>query len=102
MVTEPQIQRADCEVIRGFSTARVSVPLTPHVIQGSTVFPCATHFNMHSVGEKTHIPGHIESTCGIPVPQVANEETGLILVHPAFLKRPGNFFPQIPVNVLWT
>lgn len=85
MVSEPQIQRADCEIpIWIFKYTGISTP-NPDVIQGSTVFLCAIHCNMHS-SRGSHIPGLIDSTCGILLTQVASEEASLILVPPVFLK----------------
>ena len=53
MDVDPQIRRADCKVIFGFSTAQGSEPLTtPCVVQGSTIPPKGPTSKYHHTGEK--------------------------------------------------
>ena len=57
MDAKPQIQRAKCKVICGFSTVqRVGAP-NPHVVQGSTVFSSEIAFksNLQVISENASI-----------------------------------------------
>lgn len=87
------------EIICGFSNTQGSAPLTPMLFRGQLFF--FVLYTLICILGNMH-PGLIDSTWGILLTYVASEEASLILVPPVFLKWPGNFSPQMPVNVLRT